>query len=207
MCGYRVVCAELAAVVCCKHSDFGRLCRARIECNQRTQRSAYEIMRLVVLACNGQRFVQLATPSGTRCQGEHRLGSRRDACRRDSSASGVLATDPGHNSDAEGPRRPPAAPPPSRLPHDSRRGEHCPGTPHDTTPPPRTAETRHETGCSSSYIIVALTERSPRQRTKSARFHAARNGAAPPHHRRARRRPGDPSASAHGAPEEPRRRR
>ena len=130
---------------------------------------------------------------------------KTDACRRASSALGSPRDGSQHNSDAEGPRRPPAAPPPSRLPHDSRRGEHCPGTPHDTTPPPRTAETRHETGCSSSYIIVALTERSPRQRTKSARFHAARNGAAPPLHRRARRRPGDLSASAHGAPEEPRR--
>ena len=152
--------------------------------------------------------VRFAMPSGSRlCKLQARPAARRkpDACRRDSSALWSRGDGSQDNSDAEGPRRPPAAPPPSRLPHDSRRGEHCPGTPHNTTPPPRTAETRHETGCSSSYIIVALTERSPRQRTKSARFHAARNGAAPPLHRRAQRLPGDPTASAQGAPRQPRR--
>ena len=202
MCGYRVVCAELAAVVCCKHSDFGRLCRSRIECNQRTQRSVYEIMRLVALACNGQRFAQrwLCQVALARCRGEPGLGrgGRRLPPRqqRPPESSRRIPVQKRRRGASQGHRN-------CRLPRDSSPTTTLPRHPsrhHPSTEDGRNAITKR---C-PSYTIVALPL-SAAPSVKGVARPPRKQGAAPPLHRRAQRLRGDPPASAQGAPRQPRR--
>ena len=129
--------------------------------------------------------------------GNSKLGSSSSAAggRRTLAAaaapSGVLATDPSTTATPSGLNRTTGGLSTTRLPHDSRRGEHCPATPHNTTPAPKPTKTHHETCSYSSYTNSAASLEERRAVLKACDSTQRARGSPAP----SRNKPGDSAAT------------